>query len=228
VPQSLNRVRSYLFVPATAPVLVCHSYLIVTEVLVKLTSSRTALAALAVSLLGAAAACGDDDDSSSDTTSAAASATTAAPADTAAATTAAGTDTTEAVTETTGAGTTEGATGGGETTVAAAESDLGTILVDGEGLTLYMFNPDAQGAPTCVDNCAQAWPALAGPATAGDGVDESLLGTATRPDDNSEQVTYNGWPLYYFAEDAAPGDTNGQGVGDNWYVVDATTGEPIQ
>ena len=41
-------------------------------------------------------------------------------------------------------------------------------------------------------------------------------------DDGSEQATYNGWPLYYFAQDSAPGDVNGQGVGDVWYVVDAT------
>ncbi len=72
----------------------------------------------------------------------------------------------------------------------------GTILVDGEGMTLYMFVPDAQGPSTCEDDCLAAWPALTGPATAGEGVDEALLGTATRPDDGTEQVTYNGWPLY--------------------------------
>jgi predicted lipoprotein with Yx(FWY)xxD motif len=50
--------------------------------------------------------------------------------------------------------------------------------------------------------------------------------TAPR-DDGGEQVVVNGWPLYFFANDAAPGDTNGQGVGDNWFVV-GTDGEPIQ
>ena len=94
--------------------------------------------------------------------------------------------------------------------MATAESDLGTILVDGEGLTLYLFMPDAQGPSTCEGDCLAAWPALVGPATAGEGVDESLLATATRADDGSEQVTYNGWPLYYFAQDSAPGDVNGQ------------------
>ena len=89
-----------------------------------------------------------------------------------------------------------------------------------------MFVPDAQGPSTCADDCLAAWPALTGPATAGEGVDAALLGTAPRPDDGSEQVTYNGWPLYYFAQDAAPGDVNGQGVGDIWYVVDPT-GTPI-
>ena len=102
------------------------------------------------------------------------------------------------------------------------EGDLGTFLVDGEGMTLYVFMPDAQGPSTCEDDCLAAWPALAGPATAGEGADESLLGTAARPDDGSEQVTYNGWPLYYFAQDAAPGDVNGQGLNDVWYVVDPT------
>jgi predicted lipoprotein with Yx(FWY)xxD motif len=106
------------------------------------------------------------------------------------------------------------------------ETDLGTILVDAEGLTLYLFAPDAQGPSTCEADCLSAWPALAGPATAGEGVDESLLGTATRPDDGTEQVTYNGWPLYYYAQDNAPGDVRGQGVGDVWFVVDPA-GEPV-
>ena len=57
--------------------------------------------------------------------------------------------------------------------------------------------------------------------TAGEGADESLLGTTER-DDGEMQVTYDGHPLYTFASDTAPGDTNGQGVGEVWYVVDAT------
>jgi predicted lipoprotein with Yx(FWY)xxD motif len=61
---------------------------------------------------------------------------------------------------------------------------------------------------------------------AGEGVDATLLGTITR-DDGSTQVTYNGWPLYYFHEDAAPGDTNGQGVGGVWFLV-SPEGEAIE
>jgi predicted lipoprotein with Yx(FWY)xxD motif len=99
-----------------------------------------------------------------------------------------------------------------------ASSDLGDILVDGDGNTLYVFEPDAQGASTCYDSCEGNWPPLVGDVAAGDGVDGSLLGTAARTD-GTDQVTYNGWPLYYFAHDAAPGDVNGQGVGDVWYVV---------
>jgi predicted lipoprotein with Yx(FWY)xxD motif len=55
---------------------------------------------------------------------------------------------------------------------------------------------------------------------AGDGVDAGLLGSAPR-NDGIEQATYNGWPLYYFVNDAVPGDVNGQGVNDVWYVLDA-------
>jgi predicted lipoprotein with Yx(FWY)xxD motif len=169
------------------------------EDLMRFTSRPIALAAVTLGLfgLGGLAACGDDDDSTTNTSAA---------------------DTTEAAETTTS---TEAAPAEGASTVATADADLGTILVDGDGMTLYLFMPDAQGASTCADACADTWPALAGPATAGDGVDEALLSTADRPDDGSAQVTYNGWPLYHFSGDAAPGDTNGQGIGDIWFVVDA-------
>lgn len=109
--------------------------------------------------------------------------------------------------------------------VAVAASDFGDILFDGAGRTLYLFEPDAQGASTCYDACESNWPPLVGAVSAGDGVDGSLLATVAR-EDGSEQVTYDGWPLYYFAGDAAAGDTNGQGVNDVWYVVSAS-GEAI-
>jgi len=105
--------------------------------------------------------------------------------------------------------------------VALAESGLGEILVDGDGNTLYLFVPDAQGPSACYDGCAEAWPPLVGEVTAGDGVDGGLLASVAR-DDGSEQATFNGWPLYYFANDAAAGDTNGQGLNDVWYVLNAT------
>ena len=107
------------------------------------------------------------------------------------------------------------------TTVAVASSSLGDILVDGEGRTLYLFNSDEQGGPsTCYEGCAAAWPPLTGPAAAGAGADESLL-SVTERDDGTQQVTYNGWPLYHYASDSAAGDTKGQGVGDVWFAVDA-------
>lgn len=113
-----------------------------------------------------------------------------------------------------------------DATVAVATSDLGEILVDGEGRTLYMFVPDDQGDPTCTDDCAATWPPFAGPATASDGADGALLATATHPS-GTTQVTYDGWPLYYFANDQAAGDTNGQGLNDVWFVL-GPDGEPIR
>ena len=121
----------------------------------------------------------------------------------------------------------ETATGGvpvtGPATVEVSESaEFGPILVDGEGRSLYLFTNDTQnsGASTCTDDCLAKWPPLLtdGDPVPGEGVDEALLGTITR-DDGTTQVTYNGWPLYTFADDTAPGDTNGQGVGDVWFLV---------
>lgn len=192
-------------------------------------SPRGALALAGLALAVVATACGDDDDTAA--TEPAAAATSAPRGTEAAATTAtmAAGDTTlppsdyyDAVPPgTAGAATTDGAMAGGAT-VAIAESSLGPILVDGDGMTLYMFAPDEQGPSTCVDACLEAWPAVPGPAAAGEGADPALLGTATRPDDGSEQATCNGWPLYTFVQDAAPGDVNGQGVNDVWFVLDAT------
>ena len=112
---------------------------------------------------------------------------------------------------------------GGEATVLLADSDLGPILTAANGMTVYLFTPDAQGAPTCVDSCADFWPPLiiddASPPTAGAGLD-APLGTTEHPDAGT-QVTYNGWPLYLFAGDLAAGDTNGQGQEGVWYVLDA-------
>ncbi|HET9312236.1 MAG TPA: hypothetical protein VFP41_13555 [Actinomycetota bacterium] len=113
-----------------------------------------------------------------------------------------------------------------EGTVAVADSDLGSILVDAEGISLYLFESDTGGSSTCYDDCAATWPPLVAEApTAGEGADEALLGTTER-DDGEMQVTYDGHPLYYFASDQAPGDTKGQAIGDVWYVVDAS-GEAV-
>ena len=105
---------------------------------------------------------------------------------------------------------------------------LGDFLVDSKGMTLYLFTKDEPGVSNCYDQCAEKWPPLLseGDAIAGSGLDAALLGTTDRTD-GTTQVTYNGWPLYYWYEDAAPGDTNGQTVGDVWYVV-SPTGEAVQ
>lgn len=107
-------------------------------------------------------------------------------------------------------------------TLALADSSAGRVLVDSHGMSLYLFSPDDQGDSTCYDACAQNWPPLtvAGDITVGEGLDDGLLGTVTRTD-GSTQVTYGGWPLYYFARDSAPGDINGQGVSDVWYLLNA-------
>ncbi len=100
--------------------------------------------------------------------------------------------------------------------------DFGDILVDGEGMTLYMFDRDDQGAgeSACDGSCANAWPPLTTdemPAV-GDGV-QAELSTFER-EDGSTQVAANGWPLYYYQSDEEPGDASGQGVSGIWWVLD--------
>lgn len=107
-----------------------------------------------------------------------------------------------------------------------ADTSLGSVLVDGKGMTLYMFATDSPNTSTCTGPCLVKWPALAGKPTAGSGVDDSKLGSFQR-DDGSTQASYNGWPLYYWQGDAAPGDVSGQGVGGNWWVLDRD-GDPVK
>jgi len=108
------------------------------------------------------------------------------------------------------------------TAVALGETSLGKVLVDGKGMTLYVFTPDNAGDSTCYDDCEKAWPVVAGSAAeAGDGLKAADFGTTTRKD-GSSQITFMGWPLYTFAGDKAAGDVAGQGLGGKWYVVDAT------
>lgn len=99
-------------------------------------------------------------------------------------------------------------------------SDLGKFITDGDGNTLYLLTKDAPNTSNCYDKCAQSWPPLlpAGDATLKDGVIAALVGKTTRKD-GSTQLTYNGWPLYYYAKDQKPGDTTGQAVGKVWWVV---------
>jgi predicted lipoprotein with Yx(FWY)xxD motif len=105
---------------------------------------------------------------------------------------------------------------------------LGSFLVDDKGMSLYLYTKDSPNTSTCYDKCATAWPPLLtiGNAVAGDGVDASKFGTTTRTD-GTTQVTYNGWPLYYYAKDKQPGDVTGQKVGSVWYVV-SPTGDAIK
>lgn len=111
-------------------------------------------------------------------------------------------------------------------TLGVATNTLGTILVDGKGMTLYVFTKDTPGTSACSGQCLVNWPALMGTPTAGMGLDASKLGTITRSD-GSTQATYAGQPLYHWAKDVKPGDTMGQGLQSLWYVLDAT-GKPIK
>lgn len=113
------------------------------------------------------------------------------------------------------------------TVIGAAERPIGTHLVDGEGLTVYLFTEDSPGRSTCEGACLEAWPPVltSGPPVAGGGASQALLGTLTRPD-GTLQVTYSGMPLYRFRSDMGEGDTRGQTVQGVWFVV-GIDGEPI-
>lgn len=104
--------------------------------------------------------------------------------------------------------------------IAVADSAKGKILVDGNGMTLYIYTKDSANTSNCSGSCAQAWPALAAVPTAGigAGVDATLLGSITRAD-GSSQATYKSLPLYTYAKDTKPGDLIGQGKGGVWYVI---------
>ena len=112
--------------------------------------------------------------------------------------------------------------------VAAAETvevknkdGVGYYLVDGKGMTLYLFKKDSQGKSVCgaADGCLDRWPIFYGDRieTSG-GVSPGAFGTITR-NDGKKQTTFKGMPLYYFSNDATPGDTNGQGINTVWHIA---------
>jgi predicted lipoprotein with Yx(FWY)xxD motif len=115
-------------------------------------------------------------------------------------------------------------------TVSAAKTKLGTVLVDGRGRTLYLFEKDKGTASSCTGACASIWPPLttAAKSVAGNGLAAAKLGSIARADGKRE-VTYAGHPLYTYAGDAKRGDTQGQGLdqfGAEWYVL-APSGHKI-
>lgn len=108
-------------------------------------------------------------------------------------------------------------------TIGVADSDLGKILVNSEGHTLYLFQKDSGTESACTGACAADWPPLrtTGMPIVGSGANASLVGTTTRSDGNP-QVTYNGHPLYLYVGDNEAGDTNGQGLtlfGGGWFAL---------
>ena len=102
----------------------------------------------------------------------------------------------------------------------AQNSSLGSFLVDSKGMTLYLFTKDSPKTSNCYSSCASYWPPLltSGAPVAGTGLSASMLGTTKRTD-GTTQVTYNGWPLYYYVSDKAPGDTTGENVQGTWFVI---------
>jgi len=114
-------------------------------------------------------------------------------------------------------------------TVKAAEStEHGQYLTDADGRALYLFEADTKGegdvaaTVSCTGECLDRWPPLhsEGEPQAGEMIDAAKLGTIEH--DGGMMVTYNGWPLYYFVEDTAAGDTKGHDIeefGGEWYLI---------
>jgi predicted lipoprotein with Yx(FWY)xxD motif len=105
----------------------------------------------------------------------------------------------------------------------ASVGDVGKVLVDSDGFTLYYFEKDEGGKSACYKACASAWPPLttSGAPDAKGGAEPSMIGTTKRRD-GTLQVTYAGWPLYTYAADAKPGEDKGTEVdsfGAEWYPL---------
>ena len=119
-----------------------------------------------------------------------------------------------------------GSTGAG-VTIGTRSTSIGTILTAANGRTVYLFEKDKGGKSSCSGACASTWTPVAAPATAASGVKAAVLTTTTRSD-GTKQAVYNGHPLYYYAADTQPTDTNGQGVhsfGADWYEIGPSGGK---
>jgi predicted lipoprotein with Yx(FWY)xxD motif len=112
---------------------------------------------------------------------------------------------------------------------------VGQVLINGRGQTLYLLTSEKGGKVTCTrsNGCTKFWPEINLPsgataATAGSGVQSSLLGTV-KDASGILEVTYNGWPVYTFVGDSGPGVAHGQGMtsfGGTWYVLNSS-GDPV-
>jgi predicted lipoprotein with Yx(FWY)xxD motif len=117
-----------------------------------------------------------------------------------------------------------GATAGGAALVSVSDNpELGMILVDSGGNTLYYFKKDKGGKSACYSACASVWPpqTTSGAPKGEKGAQASMLGTTKRTD-GTEQVTYNDFPLYTYTGDSKAGDTNGNDLdqfGAEWYAL---------
>jgi predicted lipoprotein with Yx(FWY)xxD motif len=112
--------------------------------------------------------------------------------------------------------------------LSSASTRIGTVLVDGRGRTVYEFANDRASTSTCTGACASDWPPVVAPTSLPSSLPgvSGQLGTTTR-DDGSRQLTVAGHPVYAFAGDTAPGQTNGQGIrlnGGLWTAVTPSGG----
>jgi len=103
----------------------------------------------------------------------------------------------------------------GDHSAAAVQTSDAGYLTDAHGMTLYSFDKDADGQSNCYGGCAQKWPPLVVEAGT-DLPDGASLLTRT---DGSQQVAFDGKPLYLWVNDTAPGQTSGDGVGGDWHIV---------
>jgi predicted lipoprotein with Yx(FWY)xxD motif len=118
---------------------------------------------------------------------------------------------------------------GGSGTIAGGEvAGLGTVLVDSSGMTVYLFTEDEGTTSVCYGGCEAAWPPVvaSGKPSAGEGAMSSALGTTKRKD-GTLQVTYEGHPLYGYADDKSPGEANGNEADGTWFALDES-GAPIK
>ncbi|MDP1668073.1 hypothetical protein [Phaeovulum sp.] len=104
-----------------------------------------------------------------------------------------------------------------DTGITMADTSLGMVLADANGMTLYTYDPDTGGMSACYNNCAVNWPPLIAPAGS---APEGAYGLTTRTD-GAMQWTYDGKPLYLWIKDTKPGDVTGDGVGGVWHVIKA-------
>ncbi|MGO9307781.1 MAG: hypothetical protein ACLQDL_02010, partial [Spirochaetia bacterium] len=105
-------------------------------------------------------------------------------------------------------------------TVMIATNKLGNYLVDGTGNTLYWFTKDKVNMSACTGGCIQAWPAFTSDSVVvPSALNASDFGTISRSD-GAVQVTFKGYPLYYWAKDKMRGDVTGQNMGKVWFVID--------
>jgi len=112
--------------------------------------------------------------------------------------------------------------GGGGQTVQTGDTEYGDVLVDANGMTLYVFAADSKGTSNCTGSCLQYWPVAEASGTVSHSADVTAeLSTITR-DDGTTQLTVDGWPAYTYAADSGPGEATGQGTnlsGGLWWVI---------